>query len=245
MKYLLVIEDDGDIRDVLCEMLELAGYEVQQAANGKEGLKSILEKRPDLVLCDVDMPMLNGFELLEVLNTRLKNEVIPPFVFLTAKVEKSDIRMGMNLGADDYILKPFKYSELLKVVELRLKKRQKMLEGKIKNVESLPKRLALPTKEGLELFYFSTIVSCRAERAYCTFYLLDNRKIIVSKSMKVFEEQLLKNNFIKVHKSTIVNIGLIKKYVNGKGGYLIMSDGSTVDVSVRRKDTLISVLQNR
>lgn len=247
MELILIVEDDQGIRESLKEILELVSYNVIIAKDGKEGYLKIIEEKPDLVLCDVNMPELDGFELLEAVNQRYAHEIIPPFIFLTAKVEKQDIRKGMNLGAEDYILKPFEHTEVLKIIRLRLDRRKKLLESG--NVSDNPtpafasSRLALPCDEGLELVPFDDILRCEADRAYCFFHLVDNRKIIVSKSMKEFEDILLKNNFLKVHRSTIVNIKHAKKVVRGKGGYLVMSDGSSVAVSVRKKDDLMKVLR--
>jgi len=248
MKHILVVEDEIDIRESLAEILELSGYKVSTANNGMQGFKSILELKPDLVLCDVNMPELDGFELLAAVNQRFKDGIVPPFLFLTAKVEKKDMRQGMSLGADDYILKPFDHIEILKTIELRLEKRTKLINGgnnytskSLKN-EGFNK-LALPSNDGLELVPFGSIVKCQADRAYCNFYLLDGRKLLVSKSMKEFEEVLHGNNFLKVHKSTIVNMKFVEKYVSGKGGYLLLSDGSHVDVSVRKKESLMKVLK--
>ena len=85
MEHILIVEDDKDIRESLQEIFELSGYQVSTAANGKLGYDSIMENCPDLVVCDVDMPELDGFELLQAINQRLKNTIIPPFLFLTAK----------------------------------------------------------------------------------------------------------------------------------------------------------------
>ncbi len=123
--YVLVIEDNLDIRENISEILELAGYDVDGAENGKEGIKSVLKKRPDLIICDVMMPVMDGYQTLYTLSQNEKTRDIP-FVFLTAKSEKEDWRKGMNLGADDYLVKPFEEVELLGVVQTRLKKREQL-----------------------------------------------------------------------------------------------------------------------
>ena len=112
MERILIVEDEQGIRDTLKDVLELSGYHVMMACNGKQGYEKIMDAPPSLVLCDVNMPELGGFELLEMLNQRLKDELIPPFLFLTAKVEQEEMRYGMSLGADDYICKPFRLVEL-------------------------------------------------------------------------------------------------------------------------------------
>jgi two-component system LytT family response regulator len=245
MKKILIVEDEQGIRDTLQEILELAGYEVLTASNGKIGYDVIVENQLDLVLCDVNMPELGGFELLEAINHRFKDEIIPPFLFLTAKTETENFRYGMSLGANDYIFKPAASSEILKAVKLRLDIRNKLLGGTDKKIEAVitdVNKLALPCDDGLELISFDKIISCQADRSYCTFYLQDNRKILVSKPMKDFENILTSNGFLKVHKSTIVNIKHIKKVIRGKSGLLLMSDGSIINVSVRKKEELKKLL---
>jgi len=125
MKKILVIEDQFEVRENLVELLELSGYEALNGENGKVGVQLAIEHQPDLILCDVMMPELDGFGVLRILEKRAETADIP-FIFLTAKAEKSDFRKGMNLGADDYITKPFDDIELLDAVEMRLKKNEKI-----------------------------------------------------------------------------------------------------------------------
>ncbi|GDX53232.1 transcriptional regulator [Bacteroidota bacterium] len=121
MKTILLIEDNRDLRENISEMLDLAGYKTETASNGKLGLEKAQTLMPDLIICDVMMPVLDGFSVLRILSNNSVTAGIP-FIFLTAKAEKSDFRKGMSLGADDYITKPFDESDLLNAVELRLKK---------------------------------------------------------------------------------------------------------------------------
>jgi len=121
MKKILVIEDNTEVRENLCEILDLADYETHQAENGKVGLQKAKELIPDLIICDVMMPELDGFGVLRIIN-RDPQLMHIPFMFLTAKAEKTDFRKGMGLGADDYITKPFDEVELLDALEMRLKK---------------------------------------------------------------------------------------------------------------------------
>lgn len=120
-KKILVIEDQEDVRENIEELLQLSNYEALTAANGKEGVKKALEMKPDLILCDIMMPEMDGYEVLYLIG---KNPEIAskPFIFLTAKTEKADFRKGMNLGADDYITKPYEEMELLGAIERRLQK---------------------------------------------------------------------------------------------------------------------------
>jgi len=125
MKNILVIEDNFEVREILEEVLDLSGYQVTTAENGSIGAKKALENPPDLILCDIMMPKLDGYGVLNILSKRPATAKIP-FVFLTAKNEKEDFRRGMNLGADDYITKPFYKDELLQVIETRLKKSERL-----------------------------------------------------------------------------------------------------------------------
>ncbi len=122
---ILVIEDNFDVRENLVEILELAGYDVVEAENGIEGVRKAKQYRPDLILCDVMMPELDGYGVLRILGRNPDTSDIP-LVFLTAKAEKSDFRKGMNLGAVDYITKPFDDVELLDAIQVRMEKSKKI-----------------------------------------------------------------------------------------------------------------------
>lgn len=121
MKTILLIEDNTEVRENTAEILELAGYKVLQAENGKIGSDIAIQKKPDLIICDIMMPVLDGYGVIHILSNNPETASIP-FIFLTAKGERSDFRKGMELGADDYIAKPFDDVELMKAVESRLKK---------------------------------------------------------------------------------------------------------------------------
>jgi len=121
MNSILVIEDNENIRENTAEILELAGYKVYTAENGKKGVEIALKEIPSVIVCDIMMPELDGYGVLHLLKKNTSTENIP-FIFLTAKTERSDMRKGMEMGADDYITKPFDDIELLKAVETRLKK---------------------------------------------------------------------------------------------------------------------------
>ncbi|MBC7567618.1 MAG: response regulator [Pedobacter sp.] len=119
----LIIEDNDDIRGSTAEILELANYEVLQATNGKEGVAIAGASLPDLILCDIMMPEMDGYSVLHLLGKKPETAVIP-FIFLTAKTDRQDMRKGMEMGADDYLTKPFDDVELFNAIEIRLKKYQ-------------------------------------------------------------------------------------------------------------------------
>ena len=158
---ILLIEDNNEMRENIAEILELSNYTVKTAANGKLGVEMIQKEKPDLILCDVMMPELDGYGVLHIVNQTPETANIP-FIFLTAKVDKSDFRKGMNLGADDYLTKPFEDIDLLNAIEVRLKKSE------------LLKTNFVSTKEGLNDFFtkvnylhdFSHLATKRHTRVY-------------------------------------------------------------------------------
>ncbi|MDP2088566.1 MAG: response regulator [Flavobacteriaceae bacterium] len=123
MKKILLIEDDDIVRENTAEILELANYQVETAKNGRIGIEKAKSFLPDIILCDIMMPEIDGYGVLQI-HSREPIIAKIPFIFITAKTEHAEVRKGMNLGADDYILKPFQESELLSAIESRLKRRE-------------------------------------------------------------------------------------------------------------------------
>lgn len=121
MRSLLIIDDHNEIRENIAEILGLAGYKALTAENGKKGVEVAIRERPDMIICDIMMPELDGYGVLHLLKNNPETASIP-FIFLTAKTERGDLRKGMEMGADDFITKPFDDIELLKAIEIRLKK---------------------------------------------------------------------------------------------------------------------------
>lgn len=159
----LVIEDQDDVRENIVELLELSNYNVSSAPNGKEGVKSALASPPDLILCDIMMPEMDGYEVLYLLSKNPETASLP-FIFLTAKAEKSDFRKGMNMGADDYITKPFEEMELLGAIERRLRKYEELSSisgmdqlvehaAKYQNIQDLEKERKVQTFKKKEIIY--------------------------------------------------------------------------------------------
>ena len=130
MKTILVIEDQAVMRHKTVTILKMEGFEVMEAANGADGIRLALEELPDLVLCDIMMPDRDGYDVLQAVRVN-RATATTPFIFLTAKGEKNDLRAGMNLGADDYLVKPTPRSDLLEAIEARFE-RQRLNEERIK-----------------------------------------------------------------------------------------------------------------
>lgn len=135
-KKILIIEDNEDIRESTAEILGLAGYQVLTAINGRIGVELAQKKLPDLIICDIMMPELDGYGVLYLLEKKQETAVIP-FIFLTAKTERMDMRKGMEMGADDYLTKPFDDIELLNAIESRLNKQNRQQEFYTKGLKQL------------------------------------------------------------------------------------------------------------
>ncbi|MEM9325003.1 MAG: response regulator [Bacteroidota bacterium] len=157
-KKILVIEDNQDVRENIVEILELSNYTVTEAEDGKQGVKSAKSDLPDLILCDIMMPEMDGYEVLYMLGKDDKTDAIP-FIFLTAKAEKEDFRQGMSLGADDYLTKPFDDMELLSAIEKRLTKYEKFRQL---NPGSQPEALL----EGIHVERHDVSTAAKQERSY-------------------------------------------------------------------------------
>ena len=147
MKKILLIEDNKEMRENTAEILELASYKVITATNGKAGVDAAIKENPDLIICDIMMPDLDGYGVLYLLSKNSQTAGIP-FIFLTAKAEKTDMRKGMSMGADDYLTKPFEEMELLNAIETRLKKSEIFKKEFNRNIEGLNE--FLNSAKGLE-----------------------------------------------------------------------------------------------
>ena len=167
MKKILLIEDNKEMRENTCEILELANYKVTTAKNGKEGVELAQKENYDLIICDIMMPFLDGYGVLHMLAKNSETAHIP-FIFLTAKAERSDLRKGMDMGADDYLTKPFDDLELLNAVESRLKKIElfkkefsktiKGLDEFIKNAQGIDQLKKLSEKRDVIIYKKKEII---------------------------------------------------------------------------------------
>ena len=158
MKTILLIEDNIDIRENMSEIMSLASYNVLTAENGKIGVELASEHKPDLIICDIMMPVLDGYGVIHMLQKNPDTQSIP-FIFLTAKAERSEMRRGMELGADDYITKPFNGTELLNAIESRLKKSDQIRE-KLSGINGLNTLInTVSGKEALKEFIANRSVS--------------------------------------------------------------------------------------
>jgi two-component system LytT family response regulator len=209
--------------------------------SGVAALKKINEQKPDLLFLDIEMPQMNGFELLQKIPE-------PCFkLIFTTSYDQYAIK-AIRYSALDYLLKPIDREELQAAVQkanesspYQLTQQLEMLLQKIHSPAPINK-VAMPTMEGLQMVSVDTIISCESDSNYTILYLKNKQKLIVSRTLKDIEEVLEDYAFARIHHSYLVNINEINKYVKGEGGYVIMSDGSNVDVSRSKKELLLKKL---
>ena len=241
----IIIDDEPFCCKVLTTLIERHCKEVNIigiCGSGLAGLKEILEKKPSLVFLDVEMPKMNGFEMLQRLDKIDFN------VIFTTSYDKYALK-AIRFSAIDYLLKPIDRLELQaavqKVVEhsyTTIAQQFEILLEKINQPNALVNRIPLPTIEGFQMVPIDSIISCQSESNYTVFLLKDKRRLVASKSLKEIEEMLENHFFARVHHSHLVNLNEVNRYVKGEGGYLLMSDGSMVDVSRGKKDQLLGRL---
>jgi two-component system LytT family response regulator len=204
-------------------------------------VKAIDKHNPQLVFLDIEMPFNNGFVLLE----KIKE---PEFDVIFTTAYGHYAIQAIKSNAIDYLLKPIDIDEL-KVAVDKVEKRKNSSSDRIQNFESLLSavksksvKIAVPTFEGLQMIKAEEIIKCVADESYTEIYLTDGKKIVVSKLLKEYEGLLSGLNFFRVHNSCLINLTHVSKYVKGEGGYVIMSDGESVEVSRRKKAELLTKL---
>lgn len=243
----IIIDDEVHCIDTLsmllvdyCPKVEV----MEKCVSAKKGLEAIESLNPDLVFLDIEMPVMNGFEFLEQFTD------IPFSVIFTTSYDQYAIK-AIRFSALDYLLKPIDPKELItavqKVQEKKLRpspEQFRMLMDHVHNKGNKITRVAVPTSEGFELIPAEEIIYCEADDNYTHLFLKNKRKIIACRTLKEVEEQLADfASFIRVHHSYMVNLNEVNKYVRGEGGYLIMSDNTTVNVSRSRKDALLKLFE--
>lgn len=240
-----IVDDEQDCCESLVMLLERYCPEVKvlDICYGAEtALQSIKEHRPQILFLDIEMPFMNGFELLE------KLEDINFELIFTTSYDQYAIK-AIRFSALDYLLKPIDREELQKAVQKAAQRNQHplpqqldLLLQKLKHPTIPVTKIAIPTMEGFQLVAVESIISCESDGNYTHLFLTSKRKITASRTLKDVEEILENYPFIRVHHSHIVNINEVDKYIRGEGGYLIMSDQSTINVSRSRKEVLLKKL---
>jgi two-component system LytT family response regulator len=189
------------------------------------------------------MPKMNGFEMLEQL------PIVNFEIIFTTSYDQYALK-AIRFSAIDYLLKPVDSEELQKAIQKVIHRSQKplaqqleILMQRIHQPATAINKIAMPTMEGLQMISLDSIISCESDSNYTILQLKGNKKLIVSRTLKEIEELLEEHSFIRVHRCYLANLNEVEKYVKGEGGYLVMSNGTTIDVSKNRKDVLMQKLQ--
>jgi DNA-binding LytR/AlgR family response regulator len=223
VKKILVIEDDKNVRENIKTLLSEEGYIVYSASAGDEGIIIAKNEIPDLIVCDIMMHGKDGYAVLKELSKNSSTKSIP-FIFLTAKVERSDLRYGMELGADDYLFKPFKSEELLKSIESRLR-RADVFKAELSSPKEKPHTNTYTTDDKIlinvngkpQLIKIIEILFITAENQYTSLNLIGGKSYLIRKSISYWEKILPEKSFLRIHRSTIINMEYllkIEKYYN-------------------------------
>jgi two-component system LytT family response regulator len=244
----LIIEDEQKSRDVLMKIIEKSCPEVKvvgNASNVTEGVDLIKSLKPDLVFLDITMPDGSGFDLLEQVADQ-------KFDLIFATASNSHAIRAFKYSACDYLLKPIDVEELRNAV-LRVVKRKtespdmgnlNFLIQQLKRSDDNFQKITLPTGNAYEIINLKDIVRCEADGSYTYFYLVDKRKLMVSASLKHYEELLPEQDFIRVHHHNLINMNHVVRFLKEDGGYAVMSDGSKIEISRRKKDQFMERLKN-
>ncbi|MFH1198033.1 MAG: response regulator [bacterium] len=214
-KKILIVEDDKLLLDSLATALSSENYEVLQAKNGKFGLEQALLHYPDLIICDIMMPEYDGYWLLENIHNK-KILMSTPFIFISAKAEREDLRKGMVLGADDYLTKPFRITELLDAVKSRFAKHENIKAAITSDARTKEKIdsgnfIVIDTGSILEKIRIDSIELIAADNIYSNVHLIDGKIIVVRKSMNEWERLLPEELFVRIHRATIVNLEFVNQ----------------------------------
>ncbi len=236
----VIIDDEQESRNAVLNILNNFCDNVIVVGEGDsvaQGVKIISEEKPDVIFLDIQMPDGTGFDLLEK-TKGLKYKVI----FVTAYDQFA--LKAIKFSALDYILKPVDPQQLIESVN-RIKEPGYDVETITHKIQTLLRnkngfeRITLPTFEGYRFINIKDIVRCEADNNYTNFFLNSGEKILVTKTLKEYDETLSGLDFVRVHQSHLVNIKFVDRYIKGDGGTIVMADGSEVDVSRRRKEEFL------
>jgi len=238
----VIVDDEQDavsfiesIAHEYCPNLDIVG----KAYSAIEGIEVISNEKPDLVFLDVEMPHGSGFDLLAGFPEKDFD-----VIFITA-FNHYAIK-AIKFSAVDYILKPININEFIEAVKRVEQSRQERsnrtlnFNTLLENLRtSIPSKLAIPTSSGMEYLCTADIIRIEADRSYSWFFMEDGSKFLVSRNLKEYQELLSDRNFFRTHNSHLINLEHVKKYIRHEGGYIEMTDGSTVPISRGKKDLFL------
>ena len=246
-KKILIIDDENRTRQLISKMIDSFGFDVKaipEGENVESAINAIKKHNPDIVFLDIQMPDGTGFDVLASLPEK-NFEVI----FITAH-EEFAIK-AIKFSALDYLLKPVDTNELRSALERALKTitlnqfDNLKFEALKKNIQpSEKRRLVLKTQESIHVIELDEIIRCEADRNYTSFFLKNNKRILVSRTLKEYETLLSNHNFLRVQQSHLVNIQYVDRYDKKNGGAVVMKDGSEVPLSPAKRELFFQRLEN-
>lgn len=248
----ILIDDDANLRAGMRQMLSRYAPDISiigEADSVQSGVETIDRLKPQVLFLDIQLTDGTGFDVLEKL-AEMNGKITSQVVFITAH-EQYAIK-AFRFSALDFLLKPVDPEELQKVI------------GKIKNVLSQSdnyahidlllenirrkvdnfKRIALSTSDGIHLFEISDIIRCESEDNYTKFFIKNSKPILISKTLKEYEELLTEHGFERIHQSHLINLAYLKSYIKKDGGYVVMADNSNLPISQRKKERLQELLKS-
>lgn len=240
----VIVEDEKNSQDLLKELVEQYCESISVVAiagNVTQALKALKTHQPDLIFLDIELPDGDGFQVLE------NSENLNFDVIFTTAYNQYAMR-AFKFSATDYLLKPVDIEELQeatkRVVEKQKDKKDSSdkitaLLQNIRNLNTPFKKIVLPTSNGFTVVDPSEIIRCESDRNYTFIFLTDGRKILVSRTIKEYDEMLRDYNFFRIHQSHLINLSFLKNYTRGRGGYVELKDGTILDVSARKKSEFL------
>jgi two-component system, LytTR family, response regulator len=242
----LIIEDEQKSREMLAMLIEQNCPELKivgLAKNVNEGADMIKSLKPELVFLDIQMPDGTGFDLLEQVQDK-KFEII-----FTTATDKHALR-AIKYSACDYLLKPLDIDELKQAVDKVAQKKNvaptmenlQFLIQHLKKADDHFQKITLPTGNAYEIVNIKDIIRCEADASYTHFFLVGGKKLMVSASLKHYEDLLPESDFIRVHHQHLINMSHVTRYLKQDGGYAVMSDGTQIEISRRKKDAFMERL---
>jgi two-component system, LytTR family, response regulator len=244
----VIIDDEQHSIETLKWKLENYCPEVEVMVafdNPAKGVEYLKQHPPNLLFLDIEMPMLNGFDVLEELGKDLPFDII-----FTTAYDNFGIQ-AVKFSALDYLLKPVQNKELKDAIDKHLKKAQQkvpseQLEVLLSNVQAERKgkvgKIALASKESIEFVDAPDIIFCEANSNYTNVYMIENRKRVISRTLKEFEDLLTPHQFFRPHNSYLINLNRVKEFIRGDGGFLVMENKMKIPVSKTRKEELLELL---
>src|SRR5690554_5668474 len=248
----VLVDDDSNLREGMKVLLSRYAPEIRilgEAENVSDAVSVIDGMNPQVVFLDIQLANGTGFDILEKL-TEKNGKISFQVVFITAH-EQYAIK-AFRFSALDFLLKPVDPDELQKVIQKIKTTLQKndsfshidlLLENIRKKVDNF-KRIALSTSDGIHLFEVSDIIRCESTDNYTTFYIKNSKPVMISKTLKEYEELLAQHGFERIHQSHLINLAYLKSYIKKDGGYVIMSHNTHLPVSQRKKDRLQDIIRN-